>query len=337
MDDTFECQFEARMNFLCWRKPIIPSGDNINMAYQKPDYTLMTSYIGRNMYNESFEFEGSCDSFFDENVSFKNKPTPSPKKLTFEYLFKNYGLFYSVEDEEKLKKKYVAWIDKENYRYQAWISLNYIKSHPQPELRQLEDKFVFLPPRLPHQKKTLIFDLDETLIHSYHFWIEEDTSLITASYVIDNEVWTFKFSVRPHAVECLEAANKFFQIVIFTASLKVYADAILNILDPENKLIHHRLYRDSWYTTEDGNHIKDLRIIQNVELQDLAIVDNAIHSFGYQLNNGIPILNYYNNEWDKELYHLASYFEILSECNDVRILNKDAFQVRKIYKNLSLE
>jgi TFIIF-interacting CTD phosphatase-like protein len=34
-----------------------------------------------------------------------------------------------------------------------------------------------------------------------------------------------------------------YEIVIFTAGTKEYADEILNCLDPEGKLIMHRLYR----------------------------------------------------------------------------------------------
>jgi TFIIF-interacting CTD phosphatase-like protein len=51
--------------------------------------------------------------------------------------------------------------------------------------------------------------------------------------------------------------------MIFTASVKDYADAILNHIDPENTLIHHRFYRDSCVKTEiEGNtvYIKDLSV-----------------------------------------------------------------------------
>ena len=35
--------------------------------------------------------------------------------------------------------------------------------------------------------------------------------------------------------------------------------------------------------------MKDLRIFKNVALKDLLIVDNAVYSFGEQIDNGIPI------------------------------------------------
>ena len=68
---------------------------------------------------------------------------------------------------------------------------------------------------------------------------------------------------------------------MFTASHKFYADVVLDYLDPNNELIHHRLYRDSCFQTEDGVYIKDLRIIKNRTLKDMVIVDNAVYSFGF--------------------------------------------------------
>jgi CTD small phosphatase-like protein 2 len=87
--------------------------------------------------------------------------------------------------------------------------------------------------------------------------------------------------VRPYAHECLRAANENFQVIVFTASQKPYADVVLDFLDPNHELIQHRLYRDSCVQTVEGVYVKDLRIIQNRELKDLVIVDNAVYSFGF--------------------------------------------------------
>jgi CTD small phosphatase-like protein 2 len=48
-----------------------------------------------------------------------------------------------------------------------------------------------------------------------------------------------------------------------------------------------------------GFFIKDLRIITNRGLKDIVMVDNLVHSFGLQLTNGIPILDFINNKNDK--------------------------------------
>lgn len=48
-------------------------------------------------------------------------------------------------------------------------------------------------------------------------------------------------------------------------------------------------------STDEGVYIKDLRVIANRNMSDLIIVDNAAYSFGFQVDNGIPILPYYDN------------------------------------------
>ena len=60
-------------------------------------------------------------------------------------------------------------------------------------------------------------------------------------------------------------------------------------------------------------------------MKDLVIVDNAVYSFGFQLENGIPIIPYYDDDNDEELYHLIPYLDILADCDDVWLQNWDAF------------
>ena len=76
--------------------------------------------------------------------------------------------------------------------------------------------------------------------------------------------------------------------------------------------------------------MKDLRIITNRNLKDLIIVDNAVYSFGYQLDNGIPIIPFYDDTSDEELMHLIFYFNCLAQCEDVREQNRKAFQLRDL-------
>ena len=72
---------------------------------------------------------------------------------------------------------------------------------------------------------------------------------------------------------------KIFEIIIFTASHSCYANVIIDYLDPQNKYISHRFYRESCVKTEQGVYIKDLSIFYQRSMKDLIIVDNAPYSF----------------------------------------------------------
>jgi CTD small phosphatase-like protein 2 len=117
-------------------------------------------------------------------------------------------------------------------------------------------------------------------------------------------------------------------VVVFTASHQAYADVVLDLIDPNNEIFVKRLYRDSCIrTSEGGVYVKDLRIFEPTRrLEEIVIVDNAVYSFGYQLENGIPIIPFYNDRSDEELLHLTQYLEVLFRGKgDVRDHNRKAF------------
>jgi len=59
--------------------------------------------------------------------------------------------------------------------------------------------------------------------------------------------------------------------------------------------------------TKNGFFIKDLRIIRDSDLRSTILVDNLSHSFGFQPDNGVPIIEWHNDKSDVELKHLANY------------------------------
>lgn len=100
------------------------------------------------------------------------------------------------------------------------------------------------------------------------------------------------------------------ELAIFTAAEKTYADLIIDVIDPEKKFFRHRLYRDHCFRNEDGVYVKDLRIIADREFEELVIIDNCMLSFSHQLENGVPICSYLgNNPNDSELLYLITYLD----------------------------
>lgn len=78
--------------------------------------------------------------------------------------------------------------------------------------------------------------MDETLIHCVDD-IETDNPdvIIPIKFPEEDEPVNAGINIRPYIYECLEEANKYFQVGVFTASHQAYADAILDYIDPENR------------------------------------------------------------------------------------------------------
>jgi|JI6StandDraft_1071083.scaffolds.fasta_scaffold00868_9 CTD small phosphatase-like protein 2 len=110
-----------------------------------------------------------------------------------------------------------------------------------------------------------------------------------------------RIALRPFVKEFLSSVSKLFEVIVFTASSKSYADAVIDQLDPDKLYVSHRLYREHCHRTELGLLVKDLRVIGNRKLENLVLVDNAHHSYMFQQANGIPILPFRNDYEDNEL------------------------------------
>ena len=82
----------------------------------------------------------------------------------------------------------------------------------------------------------------------------------------------------------------------------------------------YRLYRHNCVklNSENGTiYVKDLRIIKNVPLSNMIIIDNSVLSFAFHLNNGIPILPFYSNKEDYEMVFLKNYLTKLSKYDNL--------------------
>ena len=174
---------------------------------------------------------------------------------------------------------------------------------------------LLLPPKEKEfeNKKTLILDLDETLVHSSFTPFEKNDIVLEVDF--EGVIYKIYVLVRPFAKEFLNNVSKYFEVVIFTASIPKYASPLLNILDTE-KNIKHRLYREDC-TYINGLFIKDLKRL-NRPLKDLIIVDNSPLAYAFNAENGLPIKTWYDNRNDTELNKILPLLIFLSNVKDVR-------------------
>ncbi|KQK09074.1 uncharacterized protein LOC100822852 [Brachypodium distachyon] len=164
------------------------------------------------------------------------------------------------------------------------------------------------------KKVTLVLDLDETLVHStMEHCSDADFTFPVFFDMKEHVVYVRK---RPHLHIFLQKMAEMFDVVIFTASQSVYADQLLDRLDPEKTLFCKRFFRESCVFTESG-YTKDLTVV-GVDLAKVVIIDNTPQVFQLQVNNGIPIQSWYNDPSDEGLPQLIPFLERLAVADDVR-------------------
>ena len=217
----------------------------------------------------------------------------------------------------------------QEHLFNTFQAVKFVRNLKPVDPVQLGEKMVSLP-RVGYGRKTVVFDLDETLVHCV-----EDVSNAHLAIPItfpSGERLVAGVNIRPYARECLSAVSSFCEVIVFTASQRCYADQVLDYLDPSRTVISLRLYREHCVNT-DGVYIKDLRILGNRRLQDIVIVDNAAYSFGYQMDNGVPIIAWYDDPRDRELYNLVDYLRALTACDDIRPVNRETFHLYRFYED----
>ena len=173
---------------------------------------------------------------------------------------------------------------------------------------------LLLPPQT-NSRKTLVLDLDETLVHSQFMQFDNPSDVII-KINIDDEIHDIHVMVRPGVKELLEKMEKYYEIVIFTASVSKYADPLLNIIDDKG-LCPYRLFREHC-TLINTTFVKDLQRLGR-DLKDVVIVDNSPLSYILHPDNGLPIQTWFEDKTDRELYKIIPILEFLSNVSDVRV------------------
>ena len=178
------------------------------------------------------------------------------------------------------------------------------------------------------KKKIALFDLDETLVHctgDIKTTKEKYQNIIEIKLPGRQEI-KVGINVRPLWKQTLNLIKKKYHIVIYTASHQAYADAVLDFMDPKKKYFKYRLYRNncSLLDVEGAKfYVKDLEILnEHYNLKDIVIVDNSVLSFAFHLQNGIPIVPYYDEDKDGSLYVVGLYLMHIYNEVDLREANK---------------
>ena len=200
------------------------------------------------------------------------------------------------------------------------------------------------------KKKLLLIDLDETLIHSEFrnknnykeldlFTSTSKCHSRTFSYSDENYIYYMDVFFRPHLKQFLSEVSKYFDLAIFTAAMKGYADTIIAFIDPHKKIFEFRLYREACIPIQDRLYIKDLRIIKDYDPKNVILMDNSLYSFMNQPSNGMLVNSFYTSHKDTQLISAKNFLiNHIFPCDDVRKECEKWYHFTKLfYKGTSKE
>jgi len=169
-------------------------------------------------------------------------------------------------------------------------------------------------PRSGLPRATLVLDLDETLIHTEVDPIADADFTFTLSSPEGCQCMHVR--VRPHAEHFLNAVAAKFEVIVFTASERPYAESVLRKLDPTGCLVDHVLCREDC-TFIEGEFVKDLGALKR-DLKRVALVDNRPEMYCYHPDNGVPISSWFEDRRDCELLRLLPSLNRIAVAHDVR-------------------
>ncbi len=168
-------------------------------------------------------------------------------------------------------------------------------------------------------KKTLVLDLDETLIyssinpgHSPDFIETIGSSTIYVKY-------------RPYLMKFLSEMKAIYELILYTGGNKGYADSVLAHIEIDQAIFEHVLYHDQCVSQQGEYLIKYLGMLKgNRRNEDIVVVDNSLLNFCNSICNLVPIVEFNDtSQNDDALIRLGFYLKELCHEEDIRLRIKD--------------
>ncbi len=169
------------------------------------------------------------------------------------------------------------------------------------------------------EKKLLVLDLDETLIHATEVKLAHEECFRFL------DLFVYK---RPHLDWFINEMQNTFKLGVWTASGHVYAEAVINQIFDKNSLEfvwtnqHCNLSRN--LNNGEYETIKNLRKLKNrgYSLESIIVLDDTPSKHRKNYGNLVTVKEYLGEQNDNELQLVAAYLKQLSTEPNIRTVEK---------------
>eukprot|EP00834_Sanchytrium_tribonematis_P003694 NODE_152_length_15391_cov_0.883272.p14 type:complete len:196 gc:universal NODE_152_length_15391_cov_0.883272:130-717(+) len=180
-------------------------------------------------------------------------------------------------------------------------------------------------------QKTLVLDLDHTLIHAIPFQLPPNTKMNQMTLIDDVIIYLdtspviqidsnsyllcidheyYKVYIRPFARELIEIAHSNqYEIIIYTAASQYYADLIIPLLDTHNRITLNYYRQDchALFYQHQFHYYKYLTVL-NRDMDHLIMLDDN-PQYVMPKENVVGIIPYQYDQEDDELEKFAKILE----------------------------
>ena len=166
----------------------------------------------------------------------------------------------------------------------------------------------------------IIFDLDETLIHSTEIELNHKCDFRIGKY------YTYK---RPNVEKLLSYCIKTFNIAVWSSATELYTKEVVQQIFPEVDKLCFVWSRDkcTYRIDLDTNEfiwIKNLKKVKKLgfDLDRVIAVDDSPEKLSVNYGNLLMINPFYGDKNDNELIYLMKYLSFLENKSNIRAVEK---------------
>lgn len=177
----------------------------------------------------------------------------------------------------------------------------------------------------------MVLDLDETLIHATQHpteLVDSDVHMIPAGHAFG--YWIYH---RPYVRQFIEALLERFEVAVWTASTRRYAEHLVpDVVEPRHLRFLWAREQCSVVPTGAGGQFdlaKDIRSIDELgyDRANVLFVDDTPERLSASPDNVVPILPFTGEPDDTALPRLLPFLVSLGAVDDVRVVDKRSWEL----------